>query len=514
MSLKNLNVGTKLLLGFLSIALLVAVMGVVGVVGARQTSRSFNDTTNSSVPAIRALLEIKSTANQIATQIAEFQLIDGGPGGEEGTETANQKYALIARVERIDIWAERYERALMARERNVRVTFAQVLGEAWGGVVNRAFEVLELKERGISGISLDEKTSELTDAQDRLEELIAEATDDELTQMREGNVSVSSALERTLNVNIWVSVLSLAVAASVSLVFARSIGGRIRRLRDSVERFGADPDGASAPLPVGSGDEIHQLGQSFNEMTERLEKTTVHRDRLAAIGEHAAGFVHNINNPLAAILQFSQLVMDQELERSVKRDVLTIHEQAEWATKILQDLLAFANQRESSKADIVVNEILQEALTLNALGFRTHHIDVQLDLATDIPRVLANKNYLLQVFINILANAEQSMTKARSRGVLRIHGRQVGENMRLSFADDGIGIAKDDLQKIFEVFYTTKELGKGAGLGLSVSYGIILEHGGKLWAESELGKGATFHLELPGLSSQKSPKAAGVGNSK
>ena len=270
-SLKNMTVGKKLLLGFLCIALLVAVMGVSGVLGTRQISESFDDAANSSVPAIRALGEIKLAANDTAAQIAGFQ---------EGTETRDQKNALIGKVETLVRWAERYERAVTAGEGDVRLTFGQNVRDAEEGVILNAFKLLGLKERGISGPDLDARAMKLEKAQNRLEDVIGDALDDELAHIKEHNDSVSSDADETRNVNIVVSVLTLALAASVGLVFARSIGAPIRRLKDSVERFGIAQTGGSLQFPVGSGDEIGQLGRSFNHMTEILEKTTVHRDTL------------------------------------------------------------------------------------------------------------------------------------------------------------------------------------------------------------------------------------------
>ncbi len=281
MSFKNMTIGRKLLLGFLSIALLVAVMGHFGVRGTRQISKSFDVAANSSIPAIRALLEIKSTANEIGAQIAGFQLIGDALSREEGTETGAQKYALIGKVEKIDWWAERYERALLAGEGDVRLTFAQKLREAEASVVNNVFELLALKERAMSGTELRGKTQELARAQDRLEGVIAEAIDNEMAHITEQNLSVYSAAEAMLRVNVWVSLLTFVFATSVGLVFARSIGTPIKRLKESVERFGTDKAGGPAQAQLGPGDEIGQLWHSFNQMTERLDKTTVSRDILA-----------------------------------------------------------------------------------------------------------------------------------------------------------------------------------------------------------------------------------------
>lgn len=229
-----------------------------------------------------------------------------------------------------------------------------------------------------------------------------------------------------------------------------------------------------------------------------MERVLRQSNRLAAVGELAAGVAHEVNNPLASILGFSQLLMD-ELEGSLRNDALKIFEEAQRATEIILDLLTFAKPQESSKAEVIATEVLKRALALKAFDFRVNHIEVKLDLAADVPRVMADENQLLQVFLNILTNAEQAMEEAHGGGNLRIQGRRVDRNVRLSFADDGPGISKDNLNRIFDPFFTTKGVGKGTGLGLSVSYGIVREHGGKLWAESDPGRGATFHLKLPGL---------------
>ena len=272
-----MTVGQKQLVGFMSIALLVAAMGYSGVRGTELISRSFDDAANSSVPAIRALDEIKLTANEIAARIAEYPLIVDEPSEAEVAEIEDQKNALIGKVGTIVRWAERYERAVKAGEGDVRSTFAQKVKDAEQGVILNAFKLLGLKERGISETELEERLGE---EQHLLEAVIRKAIDDELAHIEENNASVSSAADMTRTVNVWVSVLTIAFAAGVGLVFARSIGAPIRRLKDSVERFGIGQARGSAQLPVGSGDEIRQLSQAFDHMTERLNQTTVSRDAL------------------------------------------------------------------------------------------------------------------------------------------------------------------------------------------------------------------------------------------
>jgi signal transduction histidine kinase len=129
-----------------------------------------------------------------------------------------------------------------------------------------------------------------------------------------------------------------------------------------------------------------------------------------------------------------------------------------------------------------------------------HNIEVATQLAPDLPLVLADSFQLQQVFLNIIINAEHFMTKAHGKGTITITTEQAEDVVRISLADDGPGISQENLGHLFDPFFTTKEEGKGTGLGLSICHGIIAEHGGRIYAESELGKGATFVIELPVLS--------------
>jgi signal transduction histidine kinase len=144
-----------------------------------------------------------------------------------------------------------------------------------------------------------------------------------------------------------------------------------------------------------------------------------------------------------------------------------------------------------------VNSVIEDVLELRDYEQKANNIQVNIQFVSDLPEIIADYFQLQQVFLNIIINAEHSMIEAHNGGILTITTEKDGDVIKASFADDGLGIAEGDLGHVFDPFFTTKELGKGTGLGLSVCHGIISEHGGKIYAESELGQGATFIVELP-----------------
>jgi len=229
---------------------------------------------------------------------------------------------------------------------------------------------------------------------------------------------------------------------------------------------------------------------------EQAEQRLLESSRLASIGELAAGVAHEINNPLSIILGFSQLLLEQELDESSRKDVMTIVQEANRATRVVRDLLSFARQHDMPKEVIALDETLEKALSLKASDLQANKIEVATDVASDIPVIMGDEGQLLQVFINIMTNAQQEMTEAHGSGKLEINVARINGKAIISFSDSGPGITKDHLARVFNPFFTTKGTGKGTGLGLSVSYGIVVAHGGRLWAESEEGEGATFKIEL------------------
>ena len=237
----------------------------------------------------------------------------------------------------------------------------------------------------------------------------------------------------------------------------------------------------------------------LTDITERkkIQEQLIVSDRLSSIGEFASGVAHEINNPLTSVVGFSDVLLEEDVPDDVKKYLKAINREARRAGMIIKNLLTFVRKHESVKQPTNINDAIKAVLQLRAYEQEENNIQVDTRFDPDLPENIADGYQLQQVFMNIIINAEHFMIKAHGKGTLTITTERAGDTIRASFTDDGTGIAQENLSHLFEPFFTTKKVGEGTGLGLSISYGIITEHGGRIWAESELGKGATFVVELP-----------------
>jgi two-component system NtrC family sensor kinase len=234
----------------------------------------------------------------------------------------------------------------------------------------------------------------------------------------------------------------------------------------------------------------------------------IQAEKMAGIGQLAAGVAHELNNPLGGILGYCQFALEKITKKPLKEltgeDISTysqylkdIEQQSKRCKAIIQSLLKFS--RASVKEDfepIDINSILKETFTFVNHQLEKHKVKLKEVLSPSLPRISGNTSQLQQVFTNLVLNAVQAMPDGGRLTVLD----KVSEDknsLEISFADTGEGISKENLSKIFEPFFTTKKVGQGTGLGLSVSYGIIKEHGGNIEVESTVGKGTTFTVILP-----------------
>jgi len=244
------------------------------------------------------------------------------------------------------------------------------------------------------------------------------------------------------------------------------------------------------------------------EREKQLEQELNLASRLASIGQLAAGVAHEINNPLTGVIGFSHLMLKRDIPDDMKQDLQVIHSEAQRVAKIVENLLVFAHQRKPGREYLNINEIINRVLELRAYEMKVNNIDVENRLSPDLPSTMADAGQLQQVFLNIVLNAEHFMSKAHNKGKLVVKTEKIGGNIRVSFTDNGAGISKENMDKIFNPFFTTKDVGDGTGLGLSICHGIITQHNGRIYAESELGKGATFVIEIPLLAEPAQPGKA------
>jgi signal transduction histidine kinase len=252
-----------------------------------------------------------------------------------------------------------------------------------------------------------------------------------------------------------------------------------------------------------------RLEEMVEERTRELKEThnkLLHQDKMASLGKLSASVVHEINNPIAGILNMimlqKRIIQEESIEdKSISRfsDYLSLMEtETRRISQIVSNLLAFSRQSRMEMKSLNLNQLIDKTLLLSANLLKIEGVKVEKRLDPDIPDFVGSEDRLQQVFMNFISNAAEVM-ETNGGGVLRIateHSLQAGK-VFVSFKDTGTGIASENLSRVFEPFFTTKKKGKGVGLGLSVAYGIIQEHGGSIDVKSEVGKGTTFRIEFP-----------------
>lgn len=226
-----------------------------------------------------------------------------------------------------------------------------------------------------------------------------------------------------------------------------------------------------------------------------MEQQLLQADKLASLGQLSAGIAHEINNPLGLILGYSQLLLRSQPENTqLHEDLKTIEKNTLSCKRIVQALLNFARKTETKMAAVDVNRAIEQVVAVLDHQFALSGIEIRLDLDRGLPSIVGDMEKLKQVFMNLVMNAKQAMTKD---GCITIETKADSRNVIIRVTDTGSGIAPEIQHKIFDPFFTTKPTGEGTGLGLSVSYGIVTEHGGDISVESTPGQGSRFTVMLP-----------------
>jgi len=230
---------------------------------------------------------------------------------------------------------------------------------------------------------------------------------------------------------------------------------------------------------------------------KQIEEQLIMTDRLASIGELTSGITHELNNPLTSIIGFSELLMEESPPDDIKKDLDIINNEAKRASDIIKNLLTFARKHTPVKQVSQISKIIDDVLKLRAYEQKINNIKINTHFVSDLPEIMVDYFQIQQVFLNIIINAESAMIEAHNHGTLTINTERIDNFIVISFTDDGPGIDKKNIDRIYDPFFTTKDVGKGTGLGLSICHGIVTGHNGKIYVKSKLGKGTTFIIELP-----------------
>ena len=256
---------------------------------------------------------------------------------------------------------------------------------------------------------------------------------------------------------------------------------------------------ASASPLYDADNQVSGVIMSARDITveRKLEHQIIQSERLAAMGQMIGGFAHELNNPLTSILGVSELLQDEDPSEPVRKQLGILQQQARRAAEIVQNLLYFSRPPAPGRSVINVNELVQRTLHLQAYSLRKTNIKVDFLPEASLPDVSGDPHQIMQVFLNLVLNAEQAIREVRDGGTLLIRVGRTASGVAVIFQDDGPGIPADIIPHIFDPFYTTKRPGRGTGLGLSICKAILREHGGNVEVTPGPVGGAVFTVTLP-----------------
>jgi len=230
----------------------------------------------------------------------------------------------------------------------------------------------------------------------------------------------------------------------------------------------------------------------------QLQKQLMRSEKLSALGQMISGAAHEINNPLAGIYGYSQLLLEEELPTQVRSDIEVILRETKRCQNIVKNLLTFARKHNSEREPIDTNEIINSVLELQGYQLKVDGIELEEELDERLPKITGDYHQLQQVFVHLINNANHALKESKKTPKkLAVHSEFVQDSVQIKISDNGVGISNENKDKIFDPFFTTKEVGEGTGLGLSICFGIVESHQGKLFVDSTPGQGSTFTLELP-----------------
>ena len=357
----------------------------------------------------------------------------------------------------------------------------------------------------------------------------AHRKDQKVLGLIEANVSLAlvdkSVTQQGIAITVYVLVFLMVISVVLCTILWHVVSTPVSLLAQGMERVaGGDLD---YRVSINTKDEMGDLSRAFNAMTADLKKAKkelvdwgntlekkveekteaihraqaqlIHSEKLASLGRMAAGVAHEINSPLTGIVTFGHLLQKKFPAGTQERDDIdVIIDQANRCSNIIKGLLGFARASAAEKASANINDVLNSSLNIVRNKADFFNIKLVTDFDESLYKVKADPSQLQQVFLNMIMNAADAI---EGKGTITIVTRNIADEGRafieIEFRDTGPGISDQTLAKIFEPFFTTKPVGKGTGLGLAVSHGIIQEHGGSVSVKTKVGEGTSFFIRLP-----------------
>lgn len=324
---------------------------------------------------------------------------------------------------------------------------------------------------------------------------------------------------RELLQDLFFTALTLLIASAVlSLFWSRRLTRPIEELSRAAKEVGKGQ--FDIQVRTRARDEIGVFAESFNQMASALKErelalhqaqaALIQSEKMAAFGQLGAGIAHEIKNPLAGILGYTQLSLRKlDKDSPLQNNLAIIEKETKRCKIIIDNLMKFARQEKVSHEPCDINQIVEDAVAIVDHQLGINQVKLEKSLASHLPRMLGSGNQIQQVLMNLMINAQQAMDG--KPGTVRVATRPSGEGqIEVEVSDNGPGIPKEIQAKIFEPFFTTKPTGRGTGLGLSVSYGIIKDHKGEIRLTSEPGKGACFVVTFPALAADAAASMAAI----
>ncbi len=366
---------------------------------------------------------------------------------------------------------------------------------------------------------IDRQAAEIGQSEERYRSLLHSAQDGIVTVDREGRILLFNRGAETIfgyesNETIGQSLQILMPPeyrekhrAGLTGFFAADRGEvvgtavALEGVRKNGERFDLE-----LSLNVSGEGEDKLVTGILRDVSERIRmgKQLEHSQLLASVGTTTAGIAHEVNNPLSAIILYSELVDQAGLPARARRDLKVIRSEAKRAAGIMKELLAYSRKAEPVTRRLDVNRTLRKVLKMRQYQEHVRNVAVAADLTSAALRVHGDAGQLTQVFMNLIVNAEGALDEASDKRIV-VTSEVAGKWARISIADNGTGIPEEHLTQVFFPFFSTKAAGKGTGLGLSTCYGIVTAHKGRIHAENNRMGGATFIVELPLATADRRP---------